>query len=115
MGLKGPGKREKVNHGQYMMWKSENGPRQAQSNKSKESEGLMASLWAPRMRDNVIGSGKPKEFSKSPCECKVKKMVEEAQGKQAGLGCPRENKWDIGARQWCNKRTNGCTGPLGEE
>ena len=43
MGLKEPGKREKANHGQYMMWKSENGPRQAQSNESKESKGLMAS------------------------------------------------------------------------
>ena len=42
MGLKESGKREKVGHGQYMMWKSENGPRQAQSNESKESKGLMA-------------------------------------------------------------------------
>ena len=43
MGLKELGKREKTNHGQYMMWKSENGPRQAQSNESKESKRLMAS------------------------------------------------------------------------
>ena len=42
MDLKEFGKREKVNHGQYMMWKNENGPRQAQSNESKESKGLMA-------------------------------------------------------------------------
>ena len=41
MSLKEPGKREKVNHGQYMMWKSENGSRQTQSNESKESKGLM--------------------------------------------------------------------------
>ena len=67
------------------------------------------------MRDNVIGPGKPEEFSKSPGECKVKKMAEEAQGKQTGPGRPRENKWDTGARQLCNKRTNGCTEPLGEE
>ena len=44
MGLKEPEKREKANHEQYMMWKSENGPRQAQNNKSKKSKGLMASL-----------------------------------------------------------------------
>ena len=44
MGLKEHGKREKANHEQYMMWKSENGPRQAQSNESKESKGLMANL-----------------------------------------------------------------------
>ena len=43
MGLKKLGKKEKANHGQYMMWKSENGPRQVQSNESKESKGLMAS------------------------------------------------------------------------
>ena len=42
MGLKESGKREKAIHGQYMMWKSENGPWQAQSNESKESKGLMA-------------------------------------------------------------------------
>ena len=42
MGLKESGKREKANHEQYMMWKSENGPQQAQSNESKESKGLMA-------------------------------------------------------------------------
>ena len=43
MGLKEPEKREKANHGQYMMWKSENESRQAQSNESKKSKGLMAS------------------------------------------------------------------------
>ena len=41
MGLKEPENREKANHGQYMMWKSENGPRQVQSNENKESKGLM--------------------------------------------------------------------------
>ena len=40
-----------------------------------------------------------KEFSKSPWECKVKKRVEETRGKQTGPGCPRESKWDTGARQ----------------
>ena len=43
MGLKEPEKREKANYRQYMMWKSENGLRQAQSNESKESKGLMTS------------------------------------------------------------------------
>ena len=42
MGLKESRKREKANHGQYMMWKRENGPQQAQSNESKESKGLIA-------------------------------------------------------------------------
>ena len=42
MGLKEPRKREKANNGQYMMWKSENGLRQAQSKESKENKGLMA-------------------------------------------------------------------------
>ena len=40
MGLKESGKREKSNHG-HMMWKSENEPRQSQSNESKESKRLM--------------------------------------------------------------------------
>ena len=66
MSLKEPKKREKANHGQYMMWKSENGLRQVQSNKNKESKGLMASPRTPRMRNNIIGSRKPKEFNKSP-------------------------------------------------
>jgi len=43
MGLEELGKREKANHGRYMMWKIENEPRQAQSNESKESKGLMVS------------------------------------------------------------------------
>ena len=43
MGLKELGKREKANHKQCMMWKSENGPQQVQSNENKESKGLMAS------------------------------------------------------------------------
>ena len=44
MGSKEPENREKANRWQYMMWKSKNGPWQAQSNESKESKGLMASL-----------------------------------------------------------------------
>ena len=108
-GLKGARKerKKKASHGQYMMWKSENGPRQAQSNESKESKGLLASPWAPRIRDNAIGPRKSKELSKIPWECKVKKRAKEAQGKQMSQERLRENKWDIGARQWCNKRTNG--------
>ena len=50
MGLKEPGKREKANYGQYMMWKSENEPRQAQSNESKESVRVPFSL-ARRPKD----------------------------------------------------------------
>ena len=42
-GLKRARKERKANHGQYMMWKNENGPQQGQSNESKESKGLMAS------------------------------------------------------------------------
>ena len=42
-GLKKARKDRKTNHGQYMIWKRENGPWQAQSNESEESEGLMAS------------------------------------------------------------------------
>ena len=66
MGLKEPEKREKPNHEQYIMWKSENWPRQAHNNESKESKESMASPWTPRMRNNVIGPGKPKELSKGP-------------------------------------------------
>ena len=42
-GLKSARKDRKANHGQYMIWKRENGPRQVQSNESKESEGLIES------------------------------------------------------------------------
>ena len=49
-----------------MIWKSENGSQQTQSNASKESKMLMAGPWAPRMKDKVIRSGKPKEVSKKP-------------------------------------------------
>ena len=51
------------------------------------------------MRDNVIGSGKSKEFSKSLGEYKVKKRVGKAQGKQTDQGRLRENKWDTGTHQ----------------
>ena len=42
-GLKGARKERKSKPWAYMMWKSENEPRQAQSNENKESKGLMAS------------------------------------------------------------------------
>ena len=51
------------------------------------------------MRDKVIEPKKPKEISKSSWECKVKKLVEEAQEKQMSQGRPRKNKWDTRARQ----------------
>ena len=47
----------------------------------------------------VIGPGKPSEVSKSPWEYKVSKRAEEAQGKQMGQGCPRDNKRDTGAHK----------------
>ena len=50
------------------MQKSENESQQAWSNESKESEWLMESPWTPKMKDKVIGLGKPKEVSKNPWE-----------------------------------------------
>ena len=32
-----------------------------------------------------------------------------------GQGCPRENKWDTGARKQCNKKPNDHTESLKEE
>ena len=92
-------------------WKERN----KQTHEGKESKGLMAIPWTPRMMDNVIGLGKPKELRKRSWECKIKKRAEETQGKEMGQRSPRENKRDIEACQWCNKRTNGHTEPLGEE
>ena len=66
MGLREPEKREKANHGQYMMWKSENGPQQAQSNENKESKGFDGKPMSPKDENKVIGPGKPNEISKSP-------------------------------------------------
>ena len=40
----------------------------------------MASLWASRMKDKVIGPGKPKEVSKNPWEHRIRKVQE----------CPRK-------------------------
>ena len=59
----------------------------------------MASPWAPRMKDKIIGPGKPKGVSKSPWEHRVRKRAKEAQGNKMGQGCPRGNKWDIRARK----------------
>ena len=83
---------------------SEKGPQQAWSNASKESKGLMASLWALRMKDMVIGLGKPKRVTKSPWECRVRKNAKEVQGKQMGQGWPRGNKWDERAHKQCNTK-----------
>ena len=52
---------------------------------------------SPKMKDTVIGLGKPKKISKSPWECKIRKWVEDAQGKQMGRGCSRRKKWAKGA------------------
>ena len=51
------------------------------------------------MKDKIIGSGKSKGVRKSLWECRVRKRSKEAQGKQMGQGCPRGNKWDIGAHK----------------
>jgi len=56
------------------------------------------------MKDMVIGLGKPKRVSKSPCEGKVRKRAKEAQGKQMRQGCPRGNKWDKRAHKQCNTK-----------
>ena len=54
----------------------------------------MESPWAPRMKDKVIGLGKPKgnpkKLVKTHENAELEKMVEDAQGKQMGKGCPRE-------------------------
>ena len=94
MGLKEPRKRKTNKPWAVYDVEIENGPQQVQSNESKENKGLMSSPWAPRMKDNVIGPGKPKELTKSPWECKVKKRAKEAEGKQMGQGQGRlkENK-----------------------
>ena len=65
------------------MQKSENGPQQAQSNISKESKGLMEDPSVPRMKYKVIGSGKPKGFSKGSWESRIGK----------GPRKPKEVKW----------------------
>ena len=67
------------------------------------------------MKDKVIGPGKPKGVSKNLQERRIRKIVEDAQGKQMGQGCPRGNKWDTGARKQCNKKPNDYTKSLSEE
>ena len=47
----------------------------------------------------VVRPGKPNEVNKSPWVYKVSKRAREAQGKQMGQGCPRENKKDTGAHR----------------
>ena len=42
------------------------------------------------MEDKVIGLGKSKRVSKSPWERRIRKWVEDAQGKQTSQGCPRK-------------------------
>ena len=56
------------------------------------------------MKDNAIGLGKSKGVSKIPWEHRVRKRAKEAQGKQMGQGCPRENKWDKRAHKQCNAK-----------
>ena len=72
-GLEGVRKERKSKPWQYMMWKSENGSRHAQSNESKESKGLMASLRIPRMRNNVVGPRKLKDSVKTYGNAKLRK------------------------------------------
>ena len=102
MGSKEPNNWEIANSkpmGSVWCEKSNNGPRQAQSNASKESRGLMVGPKIPKDEYEVIGSGKPNEANKSPWEYKVRKRAEEAQGKQVGWECPRENKRDARAHK----------------
>ena len=65
----------------------------------------------PKDEYEVIGPGKPNEVSKSLWEYKVSKMVEEAQGKQMGQGCPREK----GTQEPIGKKAHGRAKPLGKE
>ena len=53
----------------------------------------------PKDEYEVIRPGKPNEVSKSPWEYKVTKRAEEAQDKQIGQECLRENKRDTGAHK----------------
>ena len=46
----------------------------------QESKGLVENPWAPKMKNKVIGPGKPKRVSKSPWKCKVRKWAKDAQG-----------------------------------
>ena len=46
------------------------------------------------MRDNVIGSGKPKEYSKNSWECKVKKRAKKSLRKANGLGTPKRKQME---------------------
>ena len=55
------------------------------------------------MKNNIIGSGKPKRVSKSPWECRVRKWAKDGQGKQIGQGCSRRKTWDKGAHKQWNK------------
>ena len=74
----------------------------------------MASPRTPRMRNNVIGPGKPKEFSKAHGDAKLgkglrkpkeSKRARDAQGRMDGTQEPISN---------VTQRTNGLAGPLGE-
>ena len=54
------------------------------------------------MKDTVIGLGKLKRVSKNLWECRIRKWVEDAQGKRMGQGCPRRKKWAKGAHKLFN-------------
>ena len=44
----------------------------------------MESPWGPRMKDKLIGPGKPKKGSKSPWESRIRKKAKDAKEKQMG-------------------------------
>ena len=71
------------------MQKSKNGLQQAQSNVSKESNGLMEDPSAPRMKYKVIGPEKLKKVSKGPQESRIGK----------GPSKPKESKWAKDAQE----------------
>jgi len=56
------------------------------------------------MKDKVVGPRKLEGVSKSPWECRVRKMAKKAQGKQMGQACPEGNKWDKRAHKQCNTK-----------
>ena len=51
----------------------------------------MANPWTPRIKDKIIGLGKPKGVSKSSWECKVRKWVKDAQEEINGTKEPTSN------------------------
>ena len=59
------------------------------------SKGLMGFPSTPKVKDVVIGPGKPTRLSKNPWECRIR----------MGQGCSRRKKWAKKAcEQWNGSR-----------